>query len=80
MEKAQSSFDVFGMQVEIRKTVANSTRLRILRVLREGEKSVGEILMRSEKCVWGTYRYPRVKTVECFSAPLYNAASTDFDD
>ncbi|MCL5950001.1 MAG: metalloregulator ArsR/SmtB family transcription factor [Candidatus Bathyarchaeota archaeon] len=43
MEKAQSNIDVFEMQAEICKTLANSTRLRILHALREGEKSVGEL-------------------------------------
>ena len=43
MEKAQSDIDVFEMQAEICKTLANSTRLRILHVLRESEKSVGEL-------------------------------------
>ena len=36
--------DVFEMQAEICKTIANPTRLRILHVLREGEKSVGELV------------------------------------
>src|SRR5208283_1373634 len=35
--------DVFEMQAEICKTLANPTRLKILHVLREGEKSVGEL-------------------------------------
>lgn len=43
MEKANTDVDVFEMQADICKTLANPTRLRILHVLREGEKSVGEI-------------------------------------
>jgi ArsR family transcriptional regulator, virulence genes transcriptional regulator len=43
MEKAKTDADVFEMQAEICKTLANPTRLRILHVLREGEKSVGEL-------------------------------------
>ncbi|MGD0645235.1 MAG: metalloregulator ArsR/SmtB family transcription factor [Candidatus Bathyarchaeia archaeon] len=43
MEKAKIDTDVFEMQAEICKTLANPTRLRILHVLREGEKSVGEL-------------------------------------
>ena len=43
MEKANVDIDVFEMQAEICKTIANPTRLRILHVLREGEKSVGEL-------------------------------------
>ena len=43
MEKANMAIDVFEMQAEICKTLANPTRLRILHVLREGEKSVGEL-------------------------------------
>jgi ArsR family transcriptional regulator len=44
MEKANMDIDVFEMQAEICKTIANPTRLRILHVLREGEKSVGELV------------------------------------
>jgi len=44
MEKANVDIDVFEMQAEICKTIANPTRLRILHVLREGEKSVGELV------------------------------------
>src|SRR5208283_4154014 len=43
MEKANANIDVFEMQAEICKTLANPTRLRILHVLREGEKSVCEL-------------------------------------
>ena len=43
MEKSNMDIDVFEMQAEICKTLANSTRLRILHALREGEKSVGEL-------------------------------------
>jgi ArsR family transcriptional regulator len=43
MEKANTGVDVFEMQAEICKTLANPTRLRILHVLREGEKSVCEL-------------------------------------
>ena len=43
MEKAKIETDVFKMQADICKTLANPTRLRILHVLREGEKSVGEL-------------------------------------
>ncbi len=43
MEKANTGIDVFEMQAEICKTLANPTRLRILHVLREGEKSVCEL-------------------------------------
>jgi ArsR family transcriptional regulator, virulence genes transcriptional regulator len=43
MEKANTDIDVFEMQAEICKTIANPTRLRILHVLREGEKSVCEL-------------------------------------
>lgn len=43
MNKEQSDIDVFEMQAEICKTLANSTRLRILHALRGGEKSVGEL-------------------------------------
>lgn len=43
MEKANTDIDVFEMQAEICKTLANPTRLRILHVLREGEKSVCEL-------------------------------------
>jgi ArsR family transcriptional regulator len=43
MEKANADIDVFEMQAEICKTLANPTRLRILHVLREGEKSVCEL-------------------------------------
>jgi ArsR family transcriptional regulator len=43
MVKAKIDADVFEMQAEICKTIANPTRLRILHVLREGEKSVGEL-------------------------------------
>jgi ArsR family transcriptional regulator, virulence genes transcriptional regulator len=43
MEKANTGIDVFEMQADICKTLANPTRLRILHVLREGERSVGEI-------------------------------------
>jgi DNA-binding transcriptional ArsR family regulator len=43
MEKANTDIDVFEMQAEICKNLANPTRLRILHVLREGEKSVCEL-------------------------------------
>lgn len=43
MEKAKIDTAVFEMQAEICKTLANATRLRILHILREGEKSVGEL-------------------------------------
>ncbi len=43
MEKAKIDITVFEMQAEICKTLANPTRLRILHVLRVGEKSVGEL-------------------------------------
>ena len=43
MKKAKIDVDVFEMQAEICKTLSNPTRLRILHVLREGEKSVGEL-------------------------------------
>ena len=43
MDKAQSDIDIFEMQADICKTLANSTRLRILHALRGGEKSVGEL-------------------------------------
>ena len=43
MEKARIDTAVFEMQAEICKTLANATRLRILHILREGEKSVGEL-------------------------------------
>ena len=43
MEKSNMDIDVFEMQAEICKTLANPTRLRILHALREGEKSVGEL-------------------------------------
>jgi DNA-binding transcriptional ArsR family regulator len=44
MEKANMDIDVFEMQAEVCKTIANPTRLRILHVLRDGEKSVGELV------------------------------------
>jgi ArsR family transcriptional regulator, virulence genes transcriptional regulator len=44
MEKANMDIDVFEMQAEVCKTIANPTRLRILHVLRVGEKSVGELV------------------------------------
>jgi DNA-binding transcriptional ArsR family regulator len=43
MEKAKIDTAVFEMQAEICKTLANPTRLRILHVLRDGEKSVGQL-------------------------------------
>jgi DNA-binding transcriptional ArsR family regulator len=43
MEKTKFNPEVFKMQAEICKTLANPTRLMILHVLREGEKSVGEL-------------------------------------
>jgi len=43
LDKAQSDIDIFEMQADICKTLANSTRLRILHALRGGEKSVGEL-------------------------------------
>ena len=43
MEKVKIDATVFEMQAEICKTLANPTRLRILHVLRDGEKSVGEL-------------------------------------
>jgi DNA-binding transcriptional ArsR family regulator len=43
-EKANMDIDVFEMQAEVCKTIANPTRLRILHVLRDGEKSVGELV------------------------------------
>ncbi len=43
MEKTKVDIDVFEMQADICKTLANPTRLRILHTLREGEKSVGEL-------------------------------------
>jgi DNA-binding transcriptional ArsR family regulator len=43
MEKSQNKIDVFAMQAEICKTLASSTRLRLLHVLRDGEKSVSEL-------------------------------------
>ena len=43
MEKIKVDNDVFEMQADICKTLANPTRLRILHALREGEKSVGEL-------------------------------------
>lgn len=43
MEKAKVNPEVFKMQAEICKTLANPTRLMILHFLREGEKSVGEL-------------------------------------
>ena len=43
MDNAKIDADVFEMQADICKTLANPTRLRILHALREGEKSVGEL-------------------------------------
>jgi len=43
MDKAKIETDVFKMQADICKTLANPTRLRILHALREDEKSVGEL-------------------------------------
>ena len=43
MGKTKFDIDVFEMQADICKTLANPTRLRILHALREGEKSVGEL-------------------------------------
>ena len=43
MEKAKINPEVFKVQAEICKTLANPTRLMILHVLRGGEKSVGEL-------------------------------------
>ena len=43
MEKTKIGKEVFEMQAQVCKTLANPTRLMILHTLRDGEKSVGEL-------------------------------------